>query len=90
MCQRDREDGVISLVQVLPATWNGFNNFTEVCDECQTSRRFKIWAKSIKPAAKAPVAAGGVAAPISATPDPSGAPVSISLQIAHRRTRTTR
>jgi len=38
MCLRDQED--ISLVQVVPMTWTGFNNYVEVCAECRDSERY--------------------------------------------------
>jgi hypothetical protein len=78
MCATDKED--VSMVQVAPATWNGFNDFAEVCAECQTTRRFKMWAKSKKP--KPTVLAGT---------DPNeavnGKPAQPSaVRITHRRT----
>jgi len=53
MCDQDRQNEEVSLVQVIPATWNGFHNFAEVCAECQGSRRFQVWARSITSSKKA-------------------------------------
>src|SRR5688572_11391544 len=84
MCAKDRQNEEVSMVQVLPATWNGFNNFAEVCGECQGSRRFLVWAKSIKPSARAAAAASAsAAAPSTAVKDASAAE---SVQVTHRRT----
>jgi hypothetical protein len=77
LCSTERDD--VTAAQVLPATWNGFNNYADVCAECQESRRFKLWSKKTKP--KAAAAAD--------TPAPEGdgaAPEWPDILIAHRRT----
>lgn len=46
MCLRDQED--ISLVQVVPMTWTGFNNYVEVCAECRDSAPYQKLVKQKK------------------------------------------
>jgi hypothetical protein len=46
LCTRDGED--VTLIQVAPAAWTGFNNFVGVCAECQTSEIFKKRVKQKK------------------------------------------
>ena len=46
MCHTDRED--VSLVQVVPMTWTGFNNYVEVCAACRDSDAYKKLAKQKK------------------------------------------
>ena len=79
MCQTDKEDVV--MVAVAPATWNGFNNFAEVCATCQESRRFKTWSRTGTSRTKA---AAAVAALQTDSP-PAGAAVKTVL-ISHRQT----
>ena len=38
MCMEDQEK--VSLIQVVPMTWTGFNNYVEVCAECRDSERY--------------------------------------------------
>ena len=38
MCMRDQED--VSLIQVVPMTWTGFNNYVEVCSQCRASEPY--------------------------------------------------
>lgn len=81
MCANAKEDVV--MVQVAPATWNGFNSFTEVCVECQETRKFKTWAKtgSAKARAQAKTATAS-GAPVAGT---VGAPAP-DVRITHRQT----
>lgn len=88
ICEKDRDD--VSVVQVLPATWNGFNNFSNVCVPCQGSRQFQIWTRSItrtprKPAGAA-VAKSAVPAKAVVTEAAAAVPVIRSTEITHRRT----
>lgn len=81
MCGTDRED--VSTVQVAPATWNGFNDFAEVCAECQVSRRFKQSARPKRPrvipsSTGLSDSRGGAAGATSSA--------GTSVQIRHRRT----
>jgi len=46
MCAEDKEN--VSLVHVAPATWTGFNNFVDICADCQTSERYKKLVKQKK------------------------------------------
>ena len=85
LCGEDRED--VSGTPVAPAGWNGFNNFAEVCAECQQSRKFKMWGKTItaKAAATARVKLDtGSPTPPSEPGKPAVRPAEV--QIAHRRT----
>ena len=52
MCSSDKPD--TTLVQVSPATWNGFNNFAVICDECQGGTRYKQLLKQKKIIAPTP------------------------------------
>jgi hypothetical protein len=89
MCRTDQEN--VTVVEVAPATWNGFNNFAEVCDTCHESRKFKTSARPKKPGTrvtKASAAAAVVAAAAAAEKaltDPPPAP-GTTVQITHRRT----
>ena len=91
MCDQDRQNEEVSLVQVLPATWNGFHNFAEVCVECQGSRRFQVWARSIASTKKAASARAGAGTSQPAEP-PNGGPATDSpppaatFQVTHRQT----
>jgi uncharacterized protein YjbI with pentapeptide repeats len=73
MCGTEKEDVVV--VQVAPATWNGFNNFAEVCEACRATKRFK--------ANSTPKRLAGTAS--SGTPNAPDAVVG-ALEIVHRRT----
>lgn len=86
MCAKDKRTDEVTLVQVLPATWNSFNNFAEVCAECQGSRRFQVWAKSIKPKAKAAAAVGSESGSLPAVPSGEESLPPATVQVAHRRT----
>src|SRR5688572_32387822 len=79
MCGLEKED--VTLVQVAPATWNGFNSFVEVCEACQASRKFKMWAKTVtsKAKAKASVAAAAAGPAGGEAPPPE-------ILITHRQT----
>lgn len=46
MCNNDREE--VSLVQVVPMAWTGFNNYVEVCAQCKESEPFKKLVKQKK------------------------------------------
>ena len=46
MCFRDREDA--PLIQVVPGTWSGFNNFVRVCPACQQSDAYRKLVKQKK------------------------------------------
>ena len=46
MCRKDQAD--VSLVQVVPAGWTGFNNFASVCAECRASDRYHKLVKQRK------------------------------------------
>ncbi len=74
MCGTEKED--VSMMQVTPATWNGFNNFAEVCGDCQKTSRFKAKPKTAKSIAQA----AADAAPVAAG---SGKP---STHITHKKT----
>lgn len=81
LCETESE--TVAVVQVAPATWNGFHDFATVCLDCQGTRKFKLWTKPASPS-KAKRAAAAVADQIASEkeairPEPS-------LQIAHRRT----
>jgi hypothetical protein len=79
MCQTDKEDVV--MVAVAPATWNGFNNFAEVCGTCRESRRFKTWSRTGSSRTKPAV----VAAPAETDGAPA-APIGKQTLISHRQT----
>lgn len=81
MCQTDKEDVV--MVAVAPATWNGFNNFAEVCATCQESRRFKTWSRTGTSRTK--VAAAAAAAALETETAAAANPVK-SVLISHRQT----
>jgi hypothetical protein len=84
MCGTDKED--VSMLQVAPATWNGFHDFAEVCAECQTSRRFKMWAKARVAKSNARPSSTGIQdAPLPALRGEEKRPASV-IRIAHRRT----
>src|SRR5687768_6313393 len=84
MCKQERE--YVSLVQVTPATWNQYHNFSEVCGDCQNSRRFKLWEKARKPAArKAAIAPTGHAVGTDSSTGKNGSQP-LAVEIAHRRT----
>ena len=86
ICEKDRDD--VSVVQVSPATWNGFNNFANVCLPCQGSRQFQIWARSTTSSTrkKAPLAADPAAGAERAAVAGMATPVIRSTEITHRRT----
>src|SRR5687768_8553465 len=88
MCGTNKED--VTMAQVSPATWNGFNNFAEVCADCQTTTRFKTGARAASGKAKAGAARAAdadAAADAAATAAAeSGVPVGATIQITHRRT----
>lgn len=44
LCDRDEDSA--GMVAVIPATWNRFNNFAEVCEPCRQTRKFQTWARS--------------------------------------------
>ena len=46
MCMEDQED--VSLIQVVPMTWTGFNNYVEVCAQCQDSEPYRKLLKQKK------------------------------------------
>ena len=46
MCMEDQEE--ISLIQVVPMTWTGFNNYVEVCAQCQDSEPYRKLLKQKK------------------------------------------
>jgi hypothetical protein len=81
MCAKEQEE--ISAVQVVPATWNGFNNFATVCAPCQETRRFKTWAKTVTAKARASASAAERAATITPSTEPQRP---AEVQIAHRQT----
>ena len=71
------------MVQVAPATWNGFNDFADVCAECQVSRKFKTSAKPKKaPAGGVPASRGTRTVPAAGAKDAQPK----SIHITHRRT----
>lgn len=80
MCQTDKDDVV--MVTVAPATWNGFNNFAEVCATCQESRRFKTWSRTGTSRTKAAAAAAAAQEAESVAAAPTGKQTLIS----HRQT----
>ncbi|MFN3650963.1 MAG: pentapeptide repeat-containing protein [Armatimonadota bacterium] len=80
MCGADKEN--VTTVRVAPATWNGFNNFGEVCAECQASRKFLTWAKAA--ASKAKASASVTTAARAAGGNTARLPTEV--QISHRRT----
>ncbi len=80
MCGEEKEGA--TLCQVTPATWNGFHNWVDVCEECQASRRFKTWSKPKTTARKTKAAVAAETAAPETTEEPTGPRV----QIAHRRT----
>lgn len=95
LCGQERED--ITVGEVAPATWNGFNNFAEVCSACRETRRFKTWAKTltaparVRAAARAAAEADEAAAKAAVEPAVKGGTArSITMrreiQISHRRT----
>lgn len=84
LCETESE--AVDVLQVAPATWNGFHDFASVCTHCQGTRKFKLWTKPAGPIkAKRLAAAAAAAALAEPAPDPS-VPAAPSLQIAHRRT----
>ena len=46
MCMEDQEE--ISLIQVVPMTWTGFNNYVEVCADCRDSAPYQKLIKQKK------------------------------------------
>ena len=38
MCATRKEQ--VTLVQVVPGAWTGFNNYADICGDCQESERF--------------------------------------------------
>ena len=81
MCGKDSDE--IAVLQVVAATWNGFNNFAEVCPPCQESRKFKMWQKALNSGA-AKAARSAALTAVTATP---GVPLrSVEVLIAHRQT----
>jgi hypothetical protein len=84
LCETESE--AVEVVQVAPATWNGFHDFASVCTDCQGTRKFKLWTKPAGPIKLKRLAAAAAAAALAApAPDPA-LPLAPSLQIAHRRT----
>lgn len=82
MCQTDKEDVV--MVAVAPATWNGFNNFAEVCGTCRESRKFKTWSRTGTSRTKAATVAAANADGEGAAP--TAAPAGKQTLISHRQT----
>lgn len=86
LCGTERDD--VSAVQVIPATWNGFNNFADVCAECQQTKRFKTYSKTKK--AGEPASTGiAVATSTVSTPRATATKTSnrvTEVQIIHKRT----
>ncbi len=52
LCAEDREE--VSLLQVKPAGWTSFNNFVEICKECQETAEYKRLVKLKKIITPAP------------------------------------
>jgi hypothetical protein len=77
LCTNPKEDA--TTIEVLPATWNGFTNYAEVCGECRESRRFKLWARSTATKTRTRAAAA-IAAQVPVPVLPA------EIQIAHRTT----
>lgn len=46
LCKYEKE--VLSMVQVAPATWNGFQNYVDICADCQASETFQKMIKQKK------------------------------------------
>ena len=46
MCMKDQEQ--VSLIQVVPMTWTGFNNYVEVCAACRASEPYQKLVKQKK------------------------------------------
>jgi hypothetical protein len=81
MCEVEGDS--VAVVQVAPATWNGFHDFATVCTECQASRRYKMWARAgARPKRKVAVPTEAEAAVATAAAEMPGD----SYQINHRRT----
>lgn len=82
MCRTDQEN--VTVVEVAPATWNGFNNFAEVCETCRASRKFKQSARPKKSTTRVAKAAAEEQKP-EAAEVPAETPAA-TIRIMHRRT----
>lgn len=84
LCETESE--TVDMVQVAPATWNGFHDFATVCIDCQGTRKFKLWTKPAGPIKAKRLAAAAAAAALAAPETNAAAAAAPVLQIAHRRT----
>jgi hypothetical protein len=84
LCGNEQED--VSLESVVPAEWNGFNNFAQVCAACKDSRRFKMWATTQRRKASVPALHGLGEAPPPVVVPVKGEPAAATVTISHRRT----
>lgn len=82
MCRTDQEE--VNVVVVAPATWNDFNNFAEVCTDCQNSRKFKQAARPKVAAAKKAAQKAADAAEVEM--ENSGVKPVPKIEVRHRRT----
>jgi hypothetical protein len=46
LCKYEKE--ILSMVQVAPATWNGFQNYVDICADCQASEGYQKMIKQKK------------------------------------------
>lgn len=46
LCKYEKD--VVSMVQVAPATWNGFQNYVDICADCQASELYQKMIKQKK------------------------------------------
>jgi hypothetical protein len=84
LCGQDAE--AVTVVQVVPAGWNAFNSYAEVCGQCQLSRRFQMWARSLlRPKGGAAAARAAAAAAQAEAAAPAVQP-GAQVEISHRRT----
>lgn len=84
LCETEAE--TVDVVQVAPATWNGFHDFATVCVDCQGTRKFKLWTKPAGPIKAKRLAAAAAAAALAAPEADTAVSAAPVLQISHRRT----
>jgi hypothetical protein len=46
LCAKDKDD--VTVLQVVPGTWTGFNNFVGICTDCQATDAYKKLLKQKK------------------------------------------